>query len=384
MNWTKKIIILSWHIFAATNLSFGQSYETFVLLLPYELQNPSAQRMGGVTVALPDRVPHILPNPANLVELENITFFSSTRAITTRLSYHEIDMKYDKSLSRDDLEFPAYSSFSLPFSLLNNRWTLAAAYNGIQHLEMEKSFLLDELVSADNENNRYSFSMGLAGQFLTNFRLGIAWTKWYGKNDRQFDNTSDRFSFNGSGVQFGAQGQFKKLAIGLSFYAPHDLVETNLRRIDLDSLYLENKLKKVQRFNGAIDFGLAFNLSPEWTVGAGYGYQKSFPVKYRHNAWQFQEMFSGVSKFSAGIEYALSFSRAKLPVYLSYKLQQAPKFSGSSYYFFDNPGIEFKDNLLQHEFLLGASLVFKNFGIFLDSKWIHSNFYMYLLPPPAS
>ena len=53
-------------------------------------------------------------------------------------------------------------------------------------------------------------------------------------------------------------------------------------------------------------------------------------------------------------------------------------------YFFDHPGIVFKDNWLQHEFLLGASLIFKNFGIFLDSKWSHSNFYMNLLPPPES
>ncbi len=383
MNWKKKIIFLIWLIFAATNFSFGQSYETFVLLLPYELQIASAQRIGAATVALPDRVPHILPNPANLVESKNITFFSSTRARTTRLSYHEVDMQSDKSYSRNDFELPAYSSFSLPFNLFNTRWALAAAYNGIQYLEMAKSNLPVKLVSADNENNRYSFSMGLAGQLLTNIRLGISWTKWYGENDQQFDNTSDRFTFHGSVSQVGVQGQLKKLAVGLVVYVPHDLIENNIRRIDLDSLFLENKFKKDQRFNGAIDFGLAYNLSSKWTVGAGYGYQKSFSLKDKRNAWQFQQRFSGASKFSLGSEYALSLSTAKLPVYLGYKLQQIPVSSHLNY-FFDFVSIESKNSLLQHEMLLGAGLIFKNFGIFLDSKWSQSSFCMQLLSSPAS
>ena len=383
MKWPKQILFLIWIVFVITELSMGQTYETFGLMLPYELQNPSAQRMGGASVALPDQVPHIVHNPANLFELKNITFFSSTRTITTRLSYHEIDRQYDKNYSRNDLEFPAYSSISLPFSLLKKRWVLAAAYNGIQHLEMEKSFLPDDQGSAGNENDRYSFSMGLAGQFLANIKFGLAWTKWYGKNDWQFNNTSNRFNFNGNGVQIGAQGQFKKLAVGVVVYAPHDLVESDIRRINVDSLYLEHKLKKVQRFNGAINFGVAFNLSPKWTFGTGYGYQKSYPVKYMENAWQFNERLSGASKFSVGIEYALSFSRTKLPIHFSYKLQQVPVSSGLPH-LFDLVRFKSKNNLLQHEFLLGASLNFKNFGIFLDSKWSRSAFCLELPPPPYS
>ncbi|MDZ7261244.1 MAG: hypothetical protein ONB05_03940 [candidate division KSB1 bacterium] len=381
------ITLLLLFLLESVKASLGQVGSYFNLLLPYEMQGMTGRRIGGVTVALPDEIPAVVSNPANLAHLTHTVIFLSIRNTRTKLSFKETDTKETSSQTWYQTDVPNYTAAALPFNAFKRSWVIAAAYNGKQFWEFDGSHLGERQNSTstiERKGDIQSASLGFAGHISSNISLGVGWTKWFGKNKWNLNGSHSEsgngsLDYTGQGWQIGLQGQFTRLSVGAVIYFPHELMTgSSLFR---DELIRAGELQHSQEFNGALNLGVAYHLSSHWTIGFGYGYQKSFLFQTQQGQWHYQERFKGSSKFSGGVEYDLAFNKAHLPLYLGYQRYQMPKSSGHSPFGFLLMSKSDKD-LIQNELVLGASLIFKTFGFYFDTKWTRSSFHIDGLPPP--
>ena len=202
---------------------FAQGIDHYSILLPYHNTTTGiGQTLGGASVALPDSIPVIFNNPANLAQLRHPTGFIS-------LNYSEgiIDPVDDTNGYFDSYYFEknlsvGLAALSLPLTIKHLPVTLAASYNST----MPYSLKLGDLYRGSETS--HSASLGLAVQLAGRFRLGMGGTYRYGKYDtKTVENIGGYFLTNRS-VQYwgnifhiGLQNDIaQRFALGVVYYFP--------------------------------------------------------------------------------------------------------------------------------------------------------------------
>ena len=128
---TISLLILYLTITCLWQNSIAQRFDQNMALLPYNTTSTGiGQTIGGASVALPDSIPIIFNNPANLAQLRHLNGFISLNYGRGHLEPEsEPEPYYNPYYGVDGLNL-GIAAFSLPFNLLHLPGTLAASYNG--------------------------------------------------------------------------------------------------------------------------------------------------------------------------------------------------------------------------------------------------------------
>ena len=350
----------------------GQVIDNSVVINPSFNTSPgTGQTIGGATVALPDSIPVIINNPANLGHLRSLKALVSMNfsgvyidpASATENDFNNQQSNYGINVGT--------CAVSVPFSLFHLPWTLAASYHGKAPYDYN---LGNSSILYNISGQSHMASVGIAIRQSSKFSIGIGWTHWFGKykwinhdllNYQMWSENTSYYS--GNLYYIGLQNDIAEhFAFGLVFYLPYRLsVESNTTYSD----NAEYKVKQQQEYSGTLRIGLGYRFNPDWTMGLGYGYQ-----------WN-QDDDRGISSISGGIEYKLKINTISIPLYLKYESRFLPE--ELVYYPFSHS----EESVTCHIVGFGGGIQLKNFTYYFSSQWRHCGNYlktMYIPAPPYS
>ena len=333
-------------------------------LLPYNNTSTGiGQTIGGASVALPDSIPIIFNNPANLAQLRRLKGFISLNYGRGNLEPDSELDSYFKPHNWDDGLNLGIAALSLPFKILNLPGTLAASYNGT----IPYSYQLGDVYKYSGKTQ--SASLGLAMQLLSRFRIGVGGTHRSGDyNSKTFDSiapdywTNRTLHYSGNVYHIGLQNDIaQRFALGVVYYFPSQLsMEIKTTYSDLPG---EFTFKETQQISGALRVGLGYRFSADGSLGAGYGYQ-----------WMHGED-TGASSISAGIEYKFRFNTIILPLYIMYESKSVPANIGE--YIFTSSQEKARCHILG----LGGGIQWHLFTLYFSSKWHRCSSYEVFMMP---
>jgi hypothetical protein len=316
-------------------------------------------------VALPDSIPVILNNPANLAQLRHLTGFLSVDYSSGNLehvsntndlfdSYH-----FEKHLSM------GLAALSLPLMIKKLPVTLAASYNGTMPYGHKLG------VTYKRSGTSRSASLGLAVQLAARFRIGVGGTHRFGEYDtKTFDGLTDYFftnrtvQYSGTMYHIGLQNDIaQRFALGVVYYFPAPLemkVKTYYSHVSGDISY-----KYKSQIPAALRIGLGYRFSTHGTLGVGYGYQW---LKGSH---------SDLSSFSAGIEYKFRLNTIIFPLYVKYEHRSVPSYAGEFISFSS------EKKATCHILGLGGGIQWQAFTLYFASQWSQcASYEVSIMPAP--
>lgn len=365
---TISLLILYVTITCLYQNSIAQGIDRYIALLPYNnVSTGIGQTIGGASVALPDSIPIIFNNPANLAQLRRLKGFMS-------LNYGRGNLKPD---SESDFYFNPYywddglnlgiAALSIPFKLLHLPGTLAASYNGT----IPYSYKLGDAYKYSGKSQ--SASLGLAIQLSSRFRIGVGGTHRLGDyNTKTFDSIAAdfwinrTFHYSGNVYHIGLQNDIaQRFALGVVYYFPSQLsMEIKTTYSDFPDEFTFNE---TQQISGALRVGLGYRFSANGSLGAGYGYQ-----------WMHGQN-TGVSSISAGIEYKFRINSIILPLYVMYESKSVPANIG------ENIFASSQEKARCHILGLGGGIQWHVFTLYFASQWSQCGIYeVSMMPAPPS
>lgn len=391
------IISLPLILLLSVECAWGQIGAYYHVVSPYEGRDVLGRRMGGVTVALPDAVPHVLNNPAGLAYIDKATFFLSMSRAESNLDFTEIESEQASSYAWSGNLVPGNAAVSLPLELFRRPWVVAVAYNNRQSPEYNDDNYMPpvkEIIELTNEREGQigSASVGIGVELLPNLSLGIGWTKWFGEmkwstieawGDLFHTISRQTTDYNGSGWHAGVMGQAGRLSLGAVIYFPQELMTGEgvpEGYYFTDDIAYEQSLK----FNGGFKGGVAYNPISSLRLGLGYSSRLGFIDQYRTGGDTFSEEYGSSTGLSGGIEYTLNLNKVHLPVYFGYFTSWMPEFPS----FGDNGLVSIsKDDRQRYSdrYSLGAGLIYGPLGLHLSTQWAQRSLTMSLasaLVPP--
>jgi hypothetical protein len=343
----------------------AQGIDRYMALLPYNNAFTGiGQTIGGASVALPDSIPIIFNNPANLAQLRRLKGFISLNYGIGNLEPDSKSDSYFNPYYWDDGLNLGIASLSLPFKLLHLQGTLAASYNGT----LPYSYKLGDAHKYGGKSQ--SASLGLAMQLSSQFRIGVGGTHRFGDyNTKTFYSivanlwTNRTFHYSGNVYHIGLQNDIaQRFALGVVYYFPSQLsMEIKTTYSDLLG---EFTFKETQQIPGALRVGLGYRFSANGSLGAGYGYQ-----------WMHGQN-TGVSSISAGIEYKFQINTIILPLYVMYESKSVPANIG------ENIFVSSQEKARCHILGLGGGIQWQVFTLYFASQWSQCDRYEVLMPAP--
>jgi len=355
--------------------SLGQIGPAFTILSPYERQDRAGQRMGGVSVALPDEVANVLGNPANLTILNRPSFFASminaNREFSLAQEWPEAK-KADTQFRRLEI---GYSAFSFPVELFKKHWVVAASYNGRQWPRFDERFFASAMktlaeYSLERTGHIGSASLGLATRPFAKLSLGVGWTKWFGKTEWRYStHNKGSADFAAQGWHLGLNSQAGPLSLGAVVYLPHKVMRGKGEAPDWRTAKVATT--QTQKFRGAIDVGLAYRLR-SLTFGLGYAYQRSTAFEFAEGLDRDTEMLKAEKRIGAGAEWELKWPRFRLPLYVAYRAYLLPKddifVPWPSWRITESEKRDFRG-----EWNLGFALLYRSVELYVSATWSRSS-----------
>jgi hypothetical protein len=313
---------------------------------------PVGQTLGGASVALPDSIPDIFKNPANIAQLSRFKAFVSLNYGRNYLNHSSFDFVEVPKQQNNEFYINSFA-LSIPFWIENIPIVLGASYKGNNpyYYELGNSDISDRFSS-----QMHMASLGLGLQPSSKLRFGLGWTHIMQKYQQiSVDIPTDDCSSNESNYStnmfyVGIQNDpSESLSLGLVFYFPAKLKAENESTVQYD---------RVQEYSASVQAGLGYHINEKITVGLGYGYQ-----------W-LEAYESGLSTLSAGIGYTFMWNKKSLPLYVMYEtLLFSQKLN-------DNISDQGENILSYHQVGLGAGIQFSDFSIYAASTWsLYGDYY---------
>lgn len=383
--------ILLFCIFFLFQNIHSQIIDNYIILNPYQSQNPAIGRtMGGATIALPDSIPSIFDNPASLSYLRNIKGFMSLHTYNGKLNVSDSDEVGLKSHQWNEILTVGALAISFPFHLFQRSFTIAASYNG--------AVPYDYRIGEDYFSIRPKYSgqlrtatAGIGTQLSSTFRIGLGWTHWFGKrkltaNYPRGDASVEKASkFSGKLFHLGIQKDIsKRFTLGTVVYFPFQLSINNTEIFYHKPNYRnETSYEQKQNFSGAIQIGFAYIITSSLKFGFNYGYQHGFDTKMQIDSNSMETSYSHNSSIAGGLEYNFHINKISLPLYLMYKATWLPMLDDEKVdrMFFGNPSTQYGKNPISHMIELGGSIRLRYFTIYLASQWKHTGKFWKSAPP---
>jgi len=331
------------------------------------------RRMGGVSVALPDFIPNVPGNPANLIFLRRRVVFLSITNFSTNISLNEQLTRTKETIRWSNGEAQGYCAASLPFKFLKKRWVAAASFNGEQWPTFDERYLSSgrNVFSYQLKKTGHirSASMGLAAKLNKKYSVGIGWTKWLGKNNWYYGKErSGTADYSGQRWHLGFSGQLGRLSLGSVVYFPYQFVSGNSKT----DFYFWNQPSSLQFYqNSSYDarFGFAYRLLRRCTIAASYSHQFPFEFHYVEQNRQNKVKYNKGKELSAGIEYQFTFAKIKMPIYFGYQAIWPQQGIGHIPYAFFEITRKTNRSFLKR-YVFGTHLQYKNLGLYFDAQWM--------------
>lgn len=370
--------------------SLSQVGPAFTILSPYERQDRAGQRLGGVSVAVPDGVANVTGNPANLVFINHPGFLASLTYSNREFSLTQEWSERTAAETHFRRWEMGYCALSLPVELLKKQWVVAASYNGRQWSRMDERFFNSAVKALAGYNLQRtghlgSASLGLATRPFAKLSLGVGWTKWFGKTEWKYSTISEGSAdFAAQGWHLGLNSQVGPFSLGTVFYLPHKVMSGKGEVVEgIDWLRRQAVTTQTQEFRGAIDLGIAYRLR-SWTFGLDYAYQKSTAFEYKEGQRQYKDMVRAEKRIGAGVEYMFRIARLRLPIYFAYRAYLLPEDeSFVPWQYWRITELEQRD--FWGEWDMGFALLYRSLGLYTSATWSRSSCEMsgtdFLTPP---
>ncbi|NOY57630.1 MAG: hypothetical protein GXO75_01675 [Calditrichaeota bacterium] len=363
-------LLLIFSLFILIRPAMGQMGSD-MLGSPSDMHSMAGRKMGGVSVALPDFIPNVPGNPANLIYLERrVVFFSITNSRTNTLLNEQLT-RTKETIRWSNNETPGYCAASLPFKFMKRRWVAAASFNGKQWPAFDERYLSANrnIFSYELKKTGHirSASIGLAAKLSEKYSVGIGWTKWFGGNNWHYGKErSGTADYSAQRWHLGFMGQIGGLSIGTVVYFPSQFVSGSNKT---NSWNQPSSLQFSQNYNYDAKFGFAYRLLRRCTIAVGYSHQFPFEFHYAQQNRQNKVKYNKGKELSGGIEYQFTFAKIKMPIYFGYHAIWPPQGIGHiPYDFFE---ITRKtDRSFLKRYVFGTHLQYKNIGLYFDAQWM--------------
>lgn len=372
---------------------FGQAGATRGSSFPPENSNIAGRRMGGVSIAVADSVPQLLGNSANLASLSRPHLFLSLNNASREFKVTKEDWN-GTPVILPDAENPTdvswtqgfdlgYSAVSFPFHLFKRQWVAAASYNGKHWGEFDERYFpaQSRIFGPGWKKNEHvqSATAAISTEILRSLRVGVSWTKWFGKFEWEQEGVNIRNDdYAGQAWQIGFVGEMGRFSLASTFHLPRQVMKSST-----PSGYWIDEVTTLQS-NGTMEIGFGYQPRPRWTLGLGYVYQRRFEVAQRIGESQFNMNYRGASRLSAGIEHELSLARVRVPVYVGYLASWLPNdtdMTSLPYILF----IKTAEDRFRSQLVLGAAIGLNAVTFHADSRLtLHSSKKVVSNLPPYS
>jgi hypothetical protein len=383
---TLMLVIWSTALFAQISAYHGIVY-------PYDTNSRLPQTISGVSIAIPDVMSGAQANPAGLAFINAAQLSLS---MGQNLSHYDVDSGSKSESFSENQFYQGLFAGSAPLTLFKKRAVFSVTVNKIQAPEFEIYKALEDIgdqpIHHSRKGNVWNTTIGMGGKITDHLSFGLGLTKWFGHWSWRDEigpgdiSGAGTFKYTGISYTFSLLQQFSKVSLAVAVHSPFTLMKAEDVRIN--SWYGENVSTLEQYFKGAARIGIAYHLTPQLTLGAGYRYQGSIIVK-DHVEGRFPESgdynYSPSHQISLGGEYIFTFDNITLPVFVAYRTYSRMQDTQNND-FQDYEILTSKDDgQASQEIMMGVNLLAKTYGIYLTAQWnAEAIRAVYALAPPWS
>jgi hypothetical protein len=324
------------------NILFCQILSEFSsppVLHPYEKLETASYGSFNLFQNTIEQVPDILTNPGSLAFLKSAKAYSVVHSGIDELSLEPDTSEHIPEDTLTSSSSPRYAlkyfSFAIPFTMLGKPWSIGISFHG--HLLPGPATHVftwtrgRRYFSWKHNWNTSAISAGLGTRLSQRIGIGLGITRWFGVNrsifvrQERYDDQVLEYSTYGTYrytrhyFNLGLVARLKQFHFEFGIYPPVELMEG-------DHVYSYehpdfNYIPLRQKYAGAIRFGIADNINPDWTIGSSYLYQGQVTTIRRVGRWQEQSQTytsSPSARLLLGTEYRLTVAETQVSLRLAY------------------------------------------------------------------
>ncbi|RPI01048.1 MAG: hypothetical protein EHM72_07500 [Calditrichaeota bacterium] len=387
---TSAICVSMWIVWSG--VLFAQNTVYHSVAYPYDADSRFPQTLGSVVKALPDLLSDVQSNPAGLAQFTTAQIIFQT---SPHFSHYAVESEIQSAASFNEFQLNAgHFAVSFPGFFLKKRTVLGFSSSQIAGPEFEVYPVLNEIntIKIDHSRNGYvgNASIGVGMQVTDHLSLGISLTKWFGYwswNDKMGENTAaGTFHFPGYSSAVSLRRQFGKVTLAAVAHSPFTLMKADDVQVDMWDMGYFSTFS--HHFTGAARLAVAYHITPQLTLGAGYRYQG--PIIVQNDVKGIMnssgEDRTGAShQISWGGEYLFGSDKISIPVFIAFRLL-SPMENERSNLFLNYQILSDNDRSWPtNEFIMGMSLLGRSFGFSFSAQWNNSAVHaMNSIAPPYS